>query len=350
MYARNGVPGLRSAPLVITVAVSAAALLLLALLPGQAGAQATSFSATLSGDAEVPPVTSDGTGSFSATLTDGALDFTLTAAAVGITQAHIHVGAADEVGGVVAFLTPATPGTLLDPPQDSIDVSGSISAGDVIGDIAGDFEILIDALTDGNAYVNVHTEMYPGGEVRGQIAAAIEESAAPVAVAVGAQPASAVELLGLLSAAGFDPALQEIATTRPWIPVSGAGVLVLAGGRAEVYELDSPQAVAAALDQFPGLTANVTIWGSGSLIVILLDAPDSPAAEEALLSVLGGRVIATIAGLIPPPEALPTTGSGGLADASSGRATWFPLALASGLALVVVLGGVSARTAIKRRR
>ena len=169
----------------------------------------------------------------------------------------------------------------------------------------------------------------------------------------GAQPASAVELLGLLSAAGFDPALQEIATTRPWIPVSAAGVLVVAGGRAEVYELDSPQAVGAALDQFPGLTANVTIWGSGSLIVILLDAPDSPAAEEALFSVLGGPAIATIAGLIPPPEvpaeapdALPDTGSGGLAADGGGSSGWIWALLAAGLTLGA---GLAVRRTLPRR-
>ncbi len=78
--------------------------------------------------------------------------------------------------------------------------------------------------------------------------------------------------------------------------------------------------------------------------MILLEAPDSPAAEEALGSVLGGPAIATIAGLISPPEALPTTGSGGLSDDSRSEGTppWF-LALASALAFAVLLGGLGLR-------
>ncbi len=53
----------------------------------------------------------------------------------------------------------------------------------------------------------------------------------------------------------------------------------------------------------------------------------------------------------PPagPEALPDTGSGGLAADKSGGA-WFALSLASGLAALVLLGVVGGRVVVRRRR
>ena len=164
--------------------------------------------------------------------------------------------------------------------------------------------------------------------------------------------AGTMELIQRLVDAGFGPsAILRTEPTQPWIPFSGGGLLlIVAGGRAEVYEFASPTAVRAALDQLRGdepafqPPANVTIWGSGSLIVILLDAPDSLAAEEALGSVLGGPAIATIVGLNSPPAALPTTGSGGLADdpRPGGTSPWL-LALASASAFAILLGGLRVR-------
>ena len=71
--------------LIVAMALS---LVALAATAGGATAQATSFSATLSGDAEVPPIVSSAGGSFSATLSSGSLNYTLTADAADIKQAH----------------------------------------------------------------------------------------------------------------------------------------------------------------------------------------------------------------------------------------------------------------------
>ena len=91
------------------------------------------------------------------------------------TQAHIHFGQRHTNGGVSAFLCgggdkpPCTP--------DSGDISGpiaTIDAADVIGPAgqgiaAGEITELIRAMQNGVTYVNVHTDLYPGGEIRGQI-------------------------------------------------------------------------------------------------------------------------------------------------------------------------------------
>ena len=144
-----------------------AALLVALALIAPMGAQGASrpLEATLSGTAEIPSLDTTASGTFTGTFSGGQLTFRLTSDAAGITQAHIHLGAADENGGVVAFLFGA-----VDPAVDGIDVSGTITADDLIGAVEGDFQAFATALLDGNGYVNVHTEGTPSGEVRGQIA------------------------------------------------------------------------------------------------------------------------------------------------------------------------------------
>ena len=349
--------------LVVIVAV-ALVVIAIALLPGRAAAQATSFSATLSGDAEVPPVTTGAGGSFSATLSDGTLSYTLTSDATGITQAHIHLGAADENGEVVAFLLGS-----VDPGVDGIDEPGTISAADVIGDIAGDFDALIAALNNGNAYVNVHTEMYPGGEVRGQIAAAAVE-ADPVAVVEafvaainGGDAAAAASLFAedavveapLLTIVGRDAIQGELqnavdmGNTLTTIDIEVAGDTVTA-----IQEVRNPQIAALGIDRIIRIDTFVISAGEIVSWSPRLDTsdPDTVRFQQAQMAAGGGPPGGPPAGPTPPPaapDALPDTGSGGLTSGNGGSG-WVALSLAGGLALFVVLGSGTARIAIRRRR
>ena len=202
---RNG-----ALPLGLAAAVIVAALVAGAILPGRATAQST-FSATLSGDAEVPAVTTDASGSFTATIADGALDFSLTSDATGITASHIHLGGPDENGGVVAFLFgPA------DPAVDGVEATGTITVDDLLDPLAGDWDGFVAALNDGTAYVNVHTEANPPGEVRGQIAPAAE--AAPERLSPPApEPV---------------PAPEAPAAAPDSLPATGSGGLAADGGGA----------------------------------------------------------------------------------------------------------------------
>lgn len=130
-----------------------------------------SWTAELSGANERPvPVTSDASGRATFTLNrDGtALHYTLDVENLENTlMAHIHVGAADATGGVIVWLYPSGP-----PPQP---IPGTFS-GRLAEGIITDANItgmsllqLIGRFELGTTYVNVHTQMYPAGEIRGQI-------------------------------------------------------------------------------------------------------------------------------------------------------------------------------------
>lgn len=94
-----------------------------------------------------------------------------------VTQSHIHFGGKAQSGGISTFLCsnlgngpagtqacPAAPAT----------ISGTIRAADVIGPTAqgittGQFDELVKAIRAGATYANVHSTLYPGGEIRGQL-------------------------------------------------------------------------------------------------------------------------------------------------------------------------------------
>ena len=84
-----------------------------------------------------------------------------------MTQAHIHIGPADDTGPVAAFLF-----GLVEEGVDGVDADGTLTAADLIGPLeGGTIADLVAEMRAGNAYVNVHTVAIPAGEIRGQIVA-----------------------------------------------------------------------------------------------------------------------------------------------------------------------------------
>lgn len=135
--------------------------------------------AVLAGYEEVPAISTEGGGSFRARMSGSdAFTFRLTYGELSshVQQAHIHFGQRSVNGGVAVFLCsnlgngPA--GTA--PCPDAGEVTGTIAAAQVIGPAGqgiapGEFEEVIEAIRAGVAYVNVHTDTFPGGEIRGQL-------------------------------------------------------------------------------------------------------------------------------------------------------------------------------------
>lgn len=157
------------------------------LLAAPTVARAEHIQAALTGYEEVPAVSTVATGDFRAMISpdDQFIDYALTYSGLQgtVTQAHIHVAQLSVNGAIVIWLcgtatNPGPAGTQTCPQSGS--VSGTISAANVvvppsttgaqqIG--AGELDEVIAAIRAGAAYANVHTNLSPGGEIRGQIRA-----------------------------------------------------------------------------------------------------------------------------------------------------------------------------------
>jgi CHRD domain len=155
------------------------------LLVTATAAKADQIRALLTGYEETPAaVSTTGRGVFVATIDpDGdAIHYreTFSGLQAPITQSHIHVGQLSITGSVVIFLcqtatNPDPTGLAPQCPQEGT-VSGTIRAANVIAGsqatqqlAAGDLAAVITAIRAGAAYANVHTQVSPGGEIRGQI-------------------------------------------------------------------------------------------------------------------------------------------------------------------------------------
>ena len=137
----------------------------------------------LSGFEEVPAVSTDGNGRFQAKVHRGqdAIAYRLRYRELegNVTQSHIHFAQRAVNGGISVFLCsnlgngpmgtqpcPAAPAT----------IEGTIGPEDVIGPsgqgiAAGEFDELLRAIDAGATYVNVHSTLWPGGEIRAQLEA-----------------------------------------------------------------------------------------------------------------------------------------------------------------------------------
>jgi hypothetical protein len=135
------------------------------------------FEAKLDGYQETPAISTTGFGNFRADLVnDDTIHFVFHYE--GLTGgnslfAHVHFGQTSVAGGVSFFLcggsTKPTPC-----PNVTGTVEGDVKAADVIGPsgqgIANlEFAEILKAMRAGVAYVNIHTQNYQGGEIRGQI-------------------------------------------------------------------------------------------------------------------------------------------------------------------------------------
>lgn len=158
----------------VPASIIALMLLLLTLAPScvsGSGQTGKSFVANLSGAQEVPPVTTQATGQavFNLSADGAAMTFTLTVSNINnVTASHIHLAAAGVNGPVVVpLLGVPRPG-----PFSGVLAEGTITAANLGGLLAG--KTMADLVTEieaGRTYVNVHTTLNPGGEIRGQIMA-----------------------------------------------------------------------------------------------------------------------------------------------------------------------------------
>jgi hypothetical protein len=157
---------------------------------GSANANGGNFGTPLLAAEEVMPAgvvnesTARGNAIFQLNADGTALSYRLIVANIeNVFQAHIHLGAAGTNGGIVVWLYPSTEpvaGPLGGGRLDGVIAEGTITAANLVNALAGQpLSALVTELTNGNAYVNVHTNDgvaptntgpgdFPGGEIRGQ--------------------------------------------------------------------------------------------------------------------------------------------------------------------------------------
>jgi hypothetical protein len=157
------------------------ALLGLTVVTTSADEGTVSARAKLSGFQESPPKLTNGTGTFTARVNGGMLSYTLTFSGLSsdAMQAHIHFAQPAVNGGIFLWLcgSPTFPGPTGTPPCPAAGgtVSGTASGPAILSLLttqnlnAGDFNGAVRIIQSGNAYVNVHTANFPGGEIRGQV-------------------------------------------------------------------------------------------------------------------------------------------------------------------------------------
>jgi len=134
------------------------------------------FIAELSGAAAGTDSQATGQASFELSLDGSSISYTLEIQGIeNVNMAHIHV--ASEPGGngspAVWLYPEAPPASPIEGEFTGLLAEGQITAANLIGPLAGlTLEDLLTALNQNRAYVNVHTEQFPAGAIRGPIEAA----------------------------------------------------------------------------------------------------------------------------------------------------------------------------------
>ena len=147
---------------------------------GQAGNQQTEVvHARMAGDHQVPnPVDTTGKGRAVFIIdheSETVKYIVMTTRIDEVTESHIHLAPAGQNGPPVAFLfdyddVPLNIGTAEEGTRKGFVSQGTITEDDLLGTVPGlTMAGLIEALTNGGAYVNVHTLDFVPGEIRGQI-------------------------------------------------------------------------------------------------------------------------------------------------------------------------------------
>lgn len=136
------------------------------------------FSASLSGNDEVPPTQSTATGlaKFQTNENGTQVSYWLNITGLNeITGAHVHNGNAGQNGEVVVTLS--GPESAQNAESAVISLTGNITNDKLQGPLAGkELSELVGLMSDGIVYVNVHTGEFKDGAIRGQIVSGLPAS------------------------------------------------------------------------------------------------------------------------------------------------------------------------------
>ncbi len=154
-------------------------------LPSFAAQDGAPLRASLAGYQEVPSVNSKADGEFEARVSADGLSVAYTLAYSGlqadVLMSHIHFAQKSVNGPIIVWLcgtttNPGPAGTQTCPGRSGV-IHGTFTSANVLASPttqqlpAGDLADLIEAMRAGVAYVNIHSTVSPGGEMRGQVSA-----------------------------------------------------------------------------------------------------------------------------------------------------------------------------------
>ena len=153
--------------IVATLAVIATSFVATQQIQAQEGKMIITF---LSGKDEVPPTESNASAWAKFQSVDNGSQLSYWVSIVGlkeITGAHIHKGSEGQNGDIVAVLSEAKSA---EGGNETISLKGNITKDGLQGPLEGkEVSDLVSLMRNGSAYVNVHTNEYKDGVIRGQI-------------------------------------------------------------------------------------------------------------------------------------------------------------------------------------
>jgi hypothetical protein len=159
--------------LVITAVIAAAV-----GIGGIAAAQTIQYRAQPAGEFEVPAVETSAEADFKLKVAaDGmsaTYDLKINEPIDDATMAHLHLAPVGSNAGVVVWLYPHDGPPAAAPNGEDFTgrlAKDTITPDDLVGALAGNWDGFLQALEDGQLYVNVHTTAHPGGEIRDQVGA-----------------------------------------------------------------------------------------------------------------------------------------------------------------------------------
>lgn len=137
-----------------------------------ANASAQTLTANLNGGEETPILNTGAVGTAEVIVDETNQEFTVTLRVFNIptptTAGHIHIGAAGIAGPVVINFPDAIVGRTGDFAMTFRVGPNQFVARPAIG--INSVQDAIQAIVNGNSYVNIHTQQFPAGEIRGQLA------------------------------------------------------------------------------------------------------------------------------------------------------------------------------------
>jgi hypothetical protein len=142
---------------------------------GTAVAMTLQYRAAPAGEFEVPAVETSASADFKLKVASDGMsaryDLKIQDAIDDAFMAHLHLAPAGSNGPVVVWLYPhdGPPPSLIEGTFEGRLAKDVITPDDLVGPLEGDWEGFLQALEDGDLYVNVHTLTHPGGEIRDQV-------------------------------------------------------------------------------------------------------------------------------------------------------------------------------------